>query len=59
VKRYSKYNFADHEQMIDYKKYWSGDNLRKIVAGADTGTPEGWNRVEILREILKNMHFEM
>ena len=44
--------------MIDYKKYWQTDNLRNIVAGTDTENPEGWDPVEVLREMLKTMDFE-
>ncbi len=44
--------------MIDYKKYWTNDNLQNIVAGNDTENPEGWNPIDVLKEILKNIHFE-
>lgn len=44
--------------MVDYKKYWLNDNLRNIVAGTDTENPEGWNPVDVIRELLQSMHFE-
>jgi SAM-dependent methyltransferase len=44
--------------MIDYKEYWLNDNLNNIVAGSNTENPEGWNPVDVLKEILKSIHFE-
>jgi len=40
--------------MIDYKKYWAGDNLKNIIPQQHGQYPEGWDPAEVLKEIIKD-----
>ncbi len=43
---------------MDYKEFWTRDNLRNIVPPTHGDKPEGWDPVEFLQETLDPLDFD-
>lgn len=44
--------------MIDYKKYWAGDDLKNIIPQHHGQYPEGWDPAEVLKMMIKEKNPE-